>query len=336
MGSGMFAIKLQQTADRDSVENNFRTALFCIDSRQEHRLFRSLINIPSYEMRSIMENEISNQMGERFDHNHPENYTVTFDDVPGSYWDGWWDSYVYEDGDKTLQWGDPRTFWANRNFPNKRYLIATITSRLSGRSAKCRANCGNVLKPRGGQPTPCCVTPQPAPVQCCVVQAPVATYNTAPAPACTIIEFKAAPEAIKAGESTTLVWNTTCESVTITEAGSREQPHTFPGSGTATLVLKKTATFILTTSSGKTAMAVVYVDRGSFFSRNLGWIIPVGAVVLGGAAYLIFHGNAPAGGNHSYDNGFQGGSGSTPVTGGQGGQQTWFQRPTDVVTLYNF
>ena len=329
MGSGMFNVFVQHETSLERVKYNFYTGVFGSDL-QRARIMKTLNNISGAEMHQIMVNEISNQMGETFDPSHPENYTVTFDIYHGGdFWDGWDDSYVYEDADtKDLQWGDPRKFKQNRDYPDKDWCIATITSKATGAIARCRANCGNVLRPHNG------VVSAPQPQQQSVQYVPTVTYQQPQQPAacnmcntCAIVSFTANPPTIGQGNAVRLIWITTCSSVQIEGVGNN-----LLGSDHIDVFPTQTTRYELTTSNGLHAyVTVVVVDANQSATgvkkpdhtlRNVG--IGVGIATVG---YFVIKAVINGKGSHtpsgSYNNTFQGGSDGTTTTGGQGGQNTW-------------
>ncbi|MEO5646279.1 MAG: hypothetical protein ABIO57_00725 [Candidatus Paceibacterota bacterium] len=320
MGSGMFITYVQHEENLERVKYNYYYGMFG-SYEQKHRIFRALDQISCDEIISITNAEISRQMGEQFDPSHPEMYSVTYEIVSGSWWDNWEDSYLIDGQDNQLHWGDPRKFKLNLPYPNKQYLIATITNIQTGATAKSRANCGNVLRQ---------VTQTTGYRQ--VEQQPVrqVTYQQQQPAGCDIFLFTAVPQtSYGPGQEIILSWKTSCQSVTISGFASVQ-----PGSGDLAVNPTQTTTYTLTTSSGKTATVTIavlnpnatgmVVKKPNHTLRNVG-IVTGAAVVVGVLTKLIFfngHGSG-AGGGGSYNNGFQGGSDGSGASGGSGGSQTW-------------
>ncbi len=330
IGSGMFTTDAQYITSETLVKYNFEHAIFGTEL-QARRVYRKLDNTTQDQIMLISMQEMSNQMGEQFHPEHPDDYIITYDKYQYStaddFWNQWEDSYII-DGKDYLDWGDPRNFKLNRGHPDKEYLIATVTNKATGHFFKCRANCGNVLRLRNG------ITPPPQPQRQQVIQQPVqqVVYQQKQVVCCTtckIDRFEITPPQTGPSGTVTLWWDTSCPTVDIEGIGTN-----LVGKGHVVLYPDQTTTFVLTTPDGQHAATTVTVvnanpnasvapPKKNHTLRTIGYVLGGAAIIVGGY-YGI---KALKGDSHtqsgSYNNTFQGGSGGTTTTGGEGSQNTW-------------
>jgi hypothetical protein len=343
MGSGMFPVSLQRERDIEKVDRNFSTAIFSPNNMASLRMYKNLDNFSGEEIRGVCEAEISRQLGEEFHPERPDDYTLDFKTYEGAeaeeLWRNYEDGYIYDSSyDHSLHFGNPLDFKINREDPDiksKRWRIAIITSKRTGRSIMFRANCGNPLRPveQVSPPSPYSDRgPVQTPSPCCTVTPPSATAG------CRIIFFTATPadDASGPGQASTLSWSTTCPNVDIAGVGNG-----LLGSGTYTVHPLHTTTYRLTCAAGTRDVVVPVMDFGgtmvrerTWFGKNAGWVIPLGLGIIGTGIYLgTHHGHSPVGRDNVYDNGFQGGSGPSGASGGEGSQKTTYAPSRTILTL---
>lgn len=233
-------------------------------------------------------------------------YHTRFRIVGIEYWATHESAYI-ETGTGIVKWWNPLNSSLFKD--RKEWIIAYVD--VDGVTVEFIANCGNLCRVKEGDSNPNDGLEQ------FPDEKPAPQVRTPPSNDCHINKFDAMPVKIKRGESSRLVWETTCRSVEIT-ATDYSSGRLVP---TGSLVVKpeKTTDYMLTDFPGmETRMVTIKVT--TWLDRNWGWCALGAGVVTGGILYAKHQAD------NAYSNkqpGHQGESGQTPTTGGTGSQQTW-------------